>query len=157
MDGTKALYIKDSEYVKDLQMELISSGNTVTFAMYIDGIKIFSMSDSITLSSLKFGRAASMTNSGESVGSSNYLDLISSTANGRTPAEVTNVQFYNTYYYYSGGQSKLTYDSGYLWLYPSRSSNAGYVTNTEGNPIVTYQEVTLSDGTFMDIINIENY
>ena len=70
---------------------------------------------------------------------------------------MTNVQYYDTYYYTSRGSSQLTLSVGTLWLYPNRSSNAGYKVNAEGDPIVTCEEVYLTDGRIMDIINIKNY
>ena len=157
MDGRDALYIKDCESIGDLQMNLISSGNTVTFSITIGGHTIFSMSDSTTISSLTLGRAASLTNSGTSYGTSNYLYQIASTMTGKTPASMTNVQFYDTYYYTSSSYGRLTIDAGALWLYPNSSSNAGYTKNAAGDPIVTCEEVLLSDGRYMDIINIQNY
>ncbi len=158
MDGREALYIKDSYKVKDLQMNLMYSSGTLTFSLTIGGTTIFSVSDTGTVSNGKYGRAASITNSSSSsYGTSNYLYQISSTKNGRDPAALSNVQFYNTYYYTSSGSKKLTISSGSLWLYPSRSSSAGYLTNSNGDPIVTCKEVTLTDGTTMDIIDIENY
>lgn len=70
---------------------------------------------------------------------------------------MTNVQFYDSYYYTSSGSGKLTISAGTLWLYPNKSSNAGYTSNMNGDPIVTGQEVYLEDGRIMDIINIQNY
>ena len=158
MDGRTALYIKNSEYVDDLQMNMIISNGTLTFSINIDGKQVFSVSDTATFSNLKLGRAASVTNSNTtSYGSSNYLYQIASSAAGKTPTEVTNVQFYDSYYYTSTGYNKLTISAGTLWLYPNRSSNAGYTSNKSGSPIVTCQEVYLDDGRIMDIINIQNY
>ena len=158
MDGREALYIKDCENIGDLQMNLISSGNTVTFSIVIGTKTVFSMSDSTTLSSLTLGRAASLTNSNEtSYGSSNYLYQIASSMTGKTPATMTNVQFYDTYYYTSSSYGQLTISAGQLWIYPNSSSNAGYTKNANGDPIVTCEEVKLSDGRYMDIINFNNY
>ena len=160
MDGREALYIKDCENIGDLQMNLINSGNKVTFSIVIGTETVFSMSDSTTISSLTLGRAASLTNSNTtSYGSSNYLYQIASSLQGKTPAEMTNVQFYDTYYYTSSGYGQLTISAGALWLYPNYSSNAGsaYKVNANGDPIVTCEEVLLSDGRYMDIINIQNY
>ena len=160
MDGREALYIKDCENIGDLQMNLINSGNKVTFSIVIGTETVFSMSDSTTISSLTLGRAASLTNSNTtSYGTSNYLYQIASSLQGKTPAEMTNVQFYDTYYYTSSGYGKLTISAGALWLYPNYSSNAGsaYKVNANGDPIVTCEEVLLSDGRYMDIINIQNY
>lgn len=157
MDGRDALYIKNSEYIDDLQMNLITSNGTATFSICIDGKIVFSMSDTATFSNLKLGRAASLTNSSAASGSSNYLNHIGSTLNGKGPSKMTNVQFYDSYYYTSRGNSQLTLSTGSLWLYPNRSSNAGYKVNAEGDPIVTCEEVYLTDGRIMDIINIENY
>jgi len=160
MDGREALYIKDCENIGDLQMNLINSGNKVTFSIVIGTETVFSMSDSTTISSLTLGRAASLTNSNTtSYGTSNYLYQIASSLQGKTPAEMTNVQFYDTYYYTSSGYGRLTIDAGALWLYPNYSSNAGsaYKVNANGDPIVTCEEVILSNGAYMDIINIKNY
>ena len=160
MDGRESLYIKDSANVGDLQMNLINSGSTITFSIVIGTKTVFSMSDSTTISSLVLGRAASLTNSNTtSYGSSNYLKQIASSYMGKTPAEMTNVQFYDTYYYTSSGYGQLTVNTSNaaLWLYPNSSSNAGYTSNKNGDPIVTCETVTLSDGRYMDIIDIENY
>ena len=158
MDGREAYYIKDCYAVKDLQMSLIYSSGALTFELKIGGETIFSVYDTGSVSNAKFGRAASITNSSPtSYDSSNYLYQISGTANGRTPAELSNVQFYDTYYYTSSGYGRLTVDAGYLWIYPSYSSSAGYRVNADGDPIVSCQEVLLSDGRYMDIIDIKNY
>ncbi|MBR3811291.1 MAG: hypothetical protein IKJ16_03035 [Agathobacter sp.] len=158
MDGIQSLYIKDSANVGDLQMNLIKSGSTMTFSIVIGDKEVFSMSDSITISSLVLGRAASLTNSNTtSYGSSNYLYQIASTLQGKTPATMTDIQFYDTYYYTSSGNNRLTVSNGALWIYPNNSSNAGYKLNTKGVPIVRFQEVLLTDGRYMDIINFNNY
>ncbi len=159
MDGINSYYINNSETITDLQMNLIYSGGTLTYSLLIDGVTIFSVSDTGTISNGKYGRAASVTNSGDaaSSASANYLYQISSTLLGRTPAAVENIQFYDTYYYTSSGAKTLNINTGSLWLYPNRSSSAGYLTNTDGDPIVTCQEVMLTDGRIMDIINIKNY
>ena len=105
-----------------------------------------------------FGRAASITNSGETTYEyANYLYQISGSLNGRTPAALSNVQYYDTYYYTTSGYNKLTITSGNLWIYPNASSSAGYLTTGAGNPIVSCKEVTLSNGVIMDIINIKNW
>ena len=157
LDGREGLYIKNSEYIGDLQMSLISSNGTLTYTLSIDGKTIFTVSDTGTISNAKFGRAASLTNSSATGDSSNYLDFIGSTLNGKGSSQMTNVQYYDTYYHTSRGSSQLTLSAGTLWLYPNRSSNAGYKVNAEGDPIVTCEEVYLTDGRIMDIINIKNY
>ena len=162
MDGGESLYIKDSESVGNLKMVLqasTSSGSgTLTFSIYIDENLVFSVADTGTLTSLTFGRAASITNSSTtSYGSTNYIKNIASTYNGKTPAELSNVQFYDSYYYTSSGYGTLTLSTGSLWLYPNSSSNGGYTKTADGDPIVTFQEVLLSDGVYMDIIDIYNY
>ena len=158
MDGREAFYIKDSYAVKNLQMNLVYSEGTLTFSLVIDGNIIFSVSDTGTVSSAKFGRAASLTNSSsDSYGSSNYLYQISSSANGRTPAELSGIEFYDTYYYTTSSYDRLTMSTGNYWIYPSSSSSAGYRVNTDGDPIVSWKEVNLSNGSVMDIIDIKNY
>ncbi len=158
MDGREAYYIKDCYAIKDLQMSLIYSSGTLTYKLTVGGETIFSVSDTGTVSSAKFGRAASITNSSPTTyETSNYLYQLSSTLNGRTPAELSNVQFYDTYYYTSSGYDRLTVSAGSLWIYPSSTSSAGYLVNAAGDPIVSCQEVILSDGRYMDIIDIQNY
>ena len=159
VDGRAALYIKNSEYVDDLQMNMMISSGTMTFTIKIGGQTVFSVSDTASFSNIKLGRAASVTNSNSiTYGSSNYLYQIASSLKGKTPTELTNVQFYDTYYYTSSGYNKLTLSAGSLWLYPNISSSAqGLRTNKNGDPIVTCQEVYLEDGRIMDIINIQNY
>ena len=158
MDGREAYYIKDCYAIKDLQMSLIYSDGTLTYKLTAGGVTIFSVSDTGTVSSAKFGRAASITNSSTTTyDNANYLYQISSTLNGRTPAELSNVQFYDTYYYTSSGYGRLTVDAGSLWIYPSSTSSAGYQVDANGDPLVSCQEVILSDGRYMDIIDIQNY
>ena len=158
MDGLNAYYIKNCDSVTDLQMNLMYNNGTLTYSLCIGGVTIFSVSDTGSISNGKYGRAASITNSSTtSYGSSNYLYQLSGTLNGRTPAALTNVQFYDSYYYTTSGYNKLTLSTGSLWLYPCASSSAGYLVNTEGDPIVTFEEVTLTSGVVMDIIDIQNY
>ena len=158
MDGLNVYYIKNSYSVKDLQLNLVYNNGTLTYSLCIGGVTIFSVSDTGSISNGKYGRAASITNSSTtSYGSSNYLYQLSGTLNGRAPAALTNVQFYDSYYYTTSGYNKLTLSTGSLWLYPCASSSAGYLVNTEGDPIVTCEEVTLTSGVVMDIIDIQNY
>ncbi len=169
-DNERGLFIKNSENIKDLQLDLHYNNGVVMYSLRLfdeDGISVEIYRNEIRcgdISNIYFGRVASVTNSqGNYAGNDNYIKVLSSSlkSKNREPLHYKNITFFNSYYYTQNGYFPLTIKSGELWIYPNKrfnntNSKSGIVTTKTGTPIISCTEYEKGGITY-NRIDIQNY